>query len=108
MGTFWRLWRRFVEVVWPEPVQVAQRLHQLRRSIEAEIERRIVTETFAAGNREEAERARAAGEQVVWHCEPDACPECGDHCGEVGGHDLPPVHPNCRCVVLGERVSAKF
>lgn len=57
MGALWRLWRRFVDVLWPQPVRVADRLRELRRSLEAEVGRRIVTETFAAENRAEAERA---------------------------------------------------
>ena len=99
MGALWRLWRRFVDVLWPQPVRVADRLRELRRSLEAEVGRRIVTETFAAENRAEAERARAAGQSLVWHVEPDVCGECEPYAGEVVGSELPPVHPNCRCVV---------
>lgn len=98
-----RLFLRFAQVIWPQPKPIAHRLAELRHSIEAEVERRVVTDTFAAGNRAEAERARLAGERLVWHCEPGSCPQCDTYCGAIPLLTLPPLHPNCRCVVLGER-----
>jgi len=64
-----------------------------------------------AGNVEGLRQARDSGLDVKkqWICDPDPCKECEQNDQIIvevdedfpSGDDSEPVHPDCRCVVLG-------
>jgi SPP1 gp7 family putative phage head morphogenesis protein len=79
------------------------------------------TEWATMTARTEGTRAAAAGTKAAlkaagmetwrWMAEGQACDDCADNDDEVAGiddsfpsgDDSPPVHPNCRCVVIPNR-----
>lgn len=75
-------------------------------SVMAQARTAILTETYRQANMDERNRAMAEGSGVVWHCEAEPCPICAPYCGQTFGPmetvEMPPVHPNCRCVALAE------
>lgn len=103
-GALDRLQEFFAGTLWPSPRPIEERFAELRHSIAAEVDRHTRTEVFRAANLDAATRADAAGNELVWHVEPGACEDCTpfDSSTVVPGADLPPVHPNCRCVVLAD------
>jgi SPP1 gp7 family putative phage head morphogenesis protein len=62
-----------------------------------------VTETNRAFNEAAVDQYSSAGlTQFEWYSYDGACPDCLSETGEHDiGYDVPPAHPNCRCVVLG-------
>jgi SPP1 gp7 family putative phage head morphogenesis protein len=70
-----------------------------------------VTRLYAAGNRE-AWRASKVVKGYTWRTSEDArvCPICGPRANQSFGLDdatMPPAHPNCRCWIVPEVMTAE-